>query len=69
MSSARPSRALLAKCGSAICPRTMETRSAWLADNTASAFSGVRIWLSAITKAWVTAPLSTSASSAPNRSG
>ena len=69
MSSGRPAAALLARCGSAIWPRTMETRSARPSLSTLSAFSGVRMWLSAVTSAWRTVDLITAARSAPSFSG
>ena len=65
MSSGRPSRALFAICGSAIWPRTMLTMSAWPEPITESAFSGVRMWLSAWTRTCFTARLIASACGGP----
>ncbi len=64
-SAARSARVLATRCGSAIWPRTMLTRSAWPAASTASAAAGVRMWLSAWTTARETTFLSAAANGAP----
>ena len=67
--SACPALALATRWGSAIWPRTIDTRSAWPAASTSSAACGVRMWLSACTTAWLVTCSSAAANGSPRRGG